>query len=86
MTGLDARYIASHYTLAQIDARIVSYESALDAAMTGGYTLDTTQGRQSVSPSSPDLISKYLGIWLKARSIKDGTYTGPQLIHVNYTP
>lgn len=86
MTGLTAQYIAAHYTLEQIDAKITLYESNLDAAISGSYSLDTTQGRQSVTVSSPDVLQKYLALWLKARQIKDGTYTGAQIAHVNYTP
>ena len=78
--------IASYYTLAQIDATILKYQTAYDSALSGGYSLDTTQGRQSVTPPDPDKLSTALALWIKAREIKAGTYTGAQIIHVNYTP
>jgi hypothetical protein len=83
---MNAYQIAKYYTLEQIDAKIAEYQSAADGAITGSYSLDTTQGRQSVTPSDPDKVMKYLALWLKAREIKAGTYTGAQLIRVNYTP
>lgn len=83
---MNAQQIADYYTLAQIDTKIALYQTAYDAAVSGSYSLDTTQGRQSVTPPDPDKISKALALWLKARDIKAGTYTGPQLIHANYTP
>lgn len=83
---MTAQQIANYYTLAQIDAKIALYQTAYDSAVSGGYSLDTTQGRQSVTPPDPDKIATALALWLKAREIKAGTYTGPQMIHANYTP
>lgn len=78
--------IADIYTLEQIDAKIASYQSALDGAMDGSYSLDSTQGRQSKTTSAPIETSTLLSIWIKARRIKAGTYEGTQCMHVNYTP
>jgi hypothetical protein len=83
---LTANQIANMYTLEQIDAKIVLYQGIIDGALSGSYTLDTTQGRQSVTTSDPDKVSSFLSVWMKAREIKTGTYTGCQKIHVNYTP
>ena len=83
---MTAYQIAEYYTLAQIDAKIAIYQEAYDGAISGGYSLDTTQGRQSVTPPDPDKLSTALALWLKAREIKAGTYTGTQIIHANYTP
>ena len=83
---MNAYQIAKYYTLEQIAAKIATYQDAVDGAVTGGYSLDTTQGRQAVTPPDPDKAAKYLALWLKAYEIKSGTYTGPQIIHVNYTP
>lgn len=86
MRHISAQDIADTYTLLEIDAKIATYQAALDGAAQGSYTLDTTQGRQSVTTSDPDKIESLLAIWLKARKIKAGTYTGAQTIAVNYTP
>lgn len=83
---LTASQIANFYTLEQIDAKIVLYQGIIDGALSGSYSLDTTQGRQSVTTSDPDKISSFLAVWMKAREIKAGTYTGCQIIHANYTP
>jgi len=83
---MNAYQIAKYYTLEQIAAKIATYQDAVDGAVTGGYSLDTTQGRQAVTPPDPDKASKYLALWLKAYEIKSGTYAGAQILHVNYTP
>ena len=86
MRHVSAQDIADIHTLAEIDAKIATYEAALDGAAQGSYSLDTTQGRQTVTTSDPDKIESLLAIWLKARQIKAGTYTGAQVIAANYTP
>lgn len=86
MRHISAQDIADTYTLAEIDAKIATYQTALDSAAGGSYSLDTTQGRQSVTTSDPDKLESLLAIWLKARKIKAGTYTGAQVLQVNYTP
>lgn len=86
MRHINAFDIADTYTLAEIDAKIATYQAALDGAAGGSYSLDTTQGRQSVTTSDPDKLESLLAIWLKARKIRAGTYTGAQLIQANYTP
>ena len=78
--------IANYYTLEQIDAKIAAYQDALDGASTGSYSLDTTQGRQSVTSSDPDKLMTLLSTWIKAREIKAGTYKGAQIYSANYTP
>lgn len=78
--------IAEFYTLEQIDAKIAQYQAALDGAATGSYTLDTTQGRQSVTATDPDKLMSLLSTWIKAREIKAGTYKGAQIYNANYTP
>lgn len=83
---LTANQIANMYTLEQIDAKIVLYQGIIDGALSGSYSLDTTQGRQSVTTSDPDKVSSFLSVWMKAREIKTGVYTGCQKIHINYTP
>jgi len=83
MTAYD---IAECYTLEEIDTQIASLKDAYTGAAGGGYTLDTTQGRQSVTVSSVKDVSRELGLWLKARRIKTGTYTGTQIVYGNYTP
>lgn len=74
------------YTLVQIQTQIATYQSMLDSSLQGGYSLDTTQGRHSVSPSDPGKIESLLALWMDAYEIKTGQYTGAQLTHVNYTP
>lgn len=83
---MTAYQVAEYYTLAEIDAKIVEYQDAYDASLMGGYRLDTTQGAQSRTPPDPARLSEALALWLKARAIKSGTYTGTQIIHANYTP
>lgn len=86
MRLLTGYQIAEIYTLEQIDAKIATYQDALDGAATGSYSLDTTQGRQSVTSSDPDKIMSLLSTWIKAREIKSGTYKGAQIYNANYTP
>lgn len=86
MRHISAQDIADTYTLLEIDAKIATYMAALDGSASGSYSLDTTQGRQSVTTSDPDKLESLLAIWLKARKIKAGTYTGAQMLIVNYTP
>jgi hypothetical protein len=86
MAGLSAHQIAEYYSLVDIDAKIATYQAVLDGAASGSYSLDTTQGRQSVTTSDPNKLASLLAVWLKARAIKTGTYTGAQIIPANYTP
>ncbi len=86
MRHISAQSIADIHTLAEIDAKIAIYEAALDGSASGSYSLDTTQGRQSVTTADPDKLESLLAVWYKARAIKAGTYTGPQIVQVNYTP
>lgn len=86
MRTITAKQIANMYTLVQIQTQIATYQSMLDSSLQGGYTLDTTQGRHSASPSSPEKIESLLALWMDAYDIKTGQYTGAQLTHVNYTP
>jgi len=84
---LNAHYIAEIYTLAEIDAKIVTLESALVGAAQGGYSLDTTQGRQSVTATAdPSSVESLLAVYMKARIVKSGAYKGAQKISINYTP
>lgn len=78
--------IAEIYTLEQIDAKIAAYQDALDGATMQSYRIDTTQGANSVTNSSPDQIMTMLSTWIKAREIKAGTYKGAQIYSANYTP
>lgn len=86
MRTITANQIANMYTLVQIQAKIAEYQSMLDSSLQGSYSLDTTQGRHSVTTSDPQKIESLLAIWMQAYEIKTGTYTGAQLTHVNYTP
>jgi len=70
----------------QIDAKITTLETALLGSAQGGYSLDTTQGRQSVTTASPSSIESLLSVYMKARAIKNGTYEGTRIVSVNYTP
>ena len=86
MRTITAKQIANMYTLVQIEKQIATYQSMLDSSIGGGYTLDTTQGRHSVTPTNPNKIESLLALWMDAYDIKTGQYTGAQLTHVNYTP
>ena len=87
MGRLNAQYIAQIYTLEQIDAKISALESALIGAAQGGYSLDTTQGRQTVTtPSDPASIESLLNVYLKARMIKTGDYEGTRIVAGGYMP
>lgn len=87
MGRLSAQYIAQIYTLEQIDAKISALESALIGAAQGGYSLDTTQGRQTVTPpNDPASIESLLNVYLKARMIKTGDYEGTRIVAGGYTP
>lgn len=84
---LSAHYIAQIYTLEQIDAKIATLESALIGAAQGGYSLDTTQGRQTVTaPTDPSSVESLLAVYVKARMIKTGDYEGTRIVAGGYTP
>jgi hypothetical protein len=84
---LSAYYIAELYTLEQIDAKIATLETALTGAASGGYSFDSGQHKQTVSPPADmQSIESLLAVYMKARSIKAGTYEGTRLISGGYTP
>ena len=85
-TKLSAHYIAQIYTLEQIDAKIVTLESAMTGSAQGGYTFDTGQHKQTVTPADPSSIESLLAVYMKARLIKTGDYKGTRIVSVNYTP
>ena len=84
---LSAHYIAQIYTLEQIDAKMSTLETALLGAAQGGYSLDTTQGRQAVTPpGDPASIESLLSVYMKARMIKTGDYEGTRIVAGGYAP
>ena len=84
---LNAHYIADIYTLEQIDAKIVTLQTKLESAASGGYSFDSGQHRQTVTPSaSIESIESLLAVYIKARTIKAGTYEGTRLIAGGYAP
>lgn len=84
---LSAYQVAEIYTLEQIDAKIATLESALIGSAQGGYSFDSGQHKQSVSPpGDPASIESLLAVYMKARSIKAGTYEGTRLISGGYAP
>lgn len=86
MRIITAQQIANMYTLVQITEKITYYQSLLDSSLQGAYSLDTTQGRQSVTTTDPDKVQSLLFVWMQAYEIKSGSYTGAQMNHINYTP
>jgi len=85
MGQLSPRSIANFYTQAEIETKIAEYQSILDAAAQGGYSLDTTAGNQRVTPPDPDQVSKLLETWMKAYEIKTGT-SRTKLYTADYRP
>ena len=84
---LSAQTIATMYTLEQIDAKIVALESSLTGATQGGYSFDSGQHKQTVTPpGNVESIESLLAVYMKARAIKTGAYKGAQIVSVNYTP
>lgn len=83
---LNAHYIAQIYTLEQIDAKIMALETALTSAASGGYSLDSTQGKQTVTAADPASVESLLAVYMKARLIKTGDYEGTRLISGGYAP
>lgn len=84
---LNAHYIAQLYTLEQIDAKILTLETSLTGAASGGYSFDSGQHKQTVSPpSDPASIESLLAVYIKARLIKAGIYEGAQIISGGYAP
>lgn len=84
---LNAHYIAQIYTLEQIDAKIASTQEKLENAVSGGYSLDTTQGKQTVNtPTDITSIESLLAVYLKARMVKTGDYEGTRIISGGYAP
>lgn len=83
---LNANYVAQIYTLEQIDAKISTLQISLESAASGGYTFDSGQHRQAVTPASLDSIESLLAVYMKARLIKTGDYEGTRLISGGYAP
>ena len=84
---LNPHYIAQIYTLEQIDAKIATLETALTGAAQGGYSLDTTQGKQTVTaPTDIASVESLLNVYLKARMIKTGDYEGTRIVAGGYAP
>lgn len=88
MASLSPKYIAAYYTLAEIDAKIERYQTALDSAAEGSYRLEESGmgGNQWVTPPNPDKVEALLAVYLKARMIKSGQNVGPVFTNINYTP
>lgn len=83
---LNANYIAQIYTLEQIDAKIATLQTSIESAASGGYTFDSGQHRQAVTPASLDSLESLLAVYMKARLIKTGDYEGTRLISGGYAP
>lgn len=89
MAKLSPQSLAVIYTGKTDDllAKIADYETLLERASAGGYTLDTTQGRQSGSPPDTgiDSISETLEAYIGAYKILTGQII-ERKTHVNFTP
>lgn len=89
MAKLSAHSIATIYAgrEAELLAKITEYETLLSRASAGGYTLDTTQGRQSQSPPATGIgsISETLEAYIGAYKILTGQIL-ERVTHVNFTP
>lgn len=84
---LNAYQLAEVYTEEQLTGYITQLQSSLLGAAQGGYSLDTTQGRQSVTPpSDPSSVESLLAVYMKALSIKRGTHEGTRIISGGYAP
>jgi hypothetical protein len=84
---LSAYTIAEIYTLEQIDAKIATLQTNLENATAGGYSFDSGQHKQGVTPpANIESIESLLAVYMKARSIKAGTYEGTRLISGGYAP
>jgi hypothetical protein len=52
------------FTEAEIQAKITAYSNAIDAVMLGQtYSIDTGQGRQSVTRASLGMLERGLAMW-----------------------
>lgn len=55
----------AYFTRAEIESKIKKTSDAIDAVMTGqSYSLDTGQGRMSVTRASLPMLQKHLDYWL----------------------
>lgn len=82
---LDPQQIAKNFTLAEIQAKIDIYLTLIDqAAESSKYSLDTTQGRQSVESHDLDKLTSILNTWITAKNILSGN-TGAKLYGADYT-
>ncbi len=54
-----------YFTKAQIESKITAISAAIDAVMIGqSYSLDTGQGRQTVTRANLSTLQKQLDYWL----------------------
>ena len=84
---LNAHQLAEIYTEEQLVGYIAKLQDSLLGAAQGGYSLDTTQGRQAVTPpGDPASIESLLSVYMKAQSIIRGTNEGARLFAGGYAP
>ena len=84
---LNPHTVAELYTEEQLLAKIATLETAMTSAAQGGYSFDSGQHKQTVSPAtSSQSVESLLSVYMKALSIKRGTYNGAQIISGGYAP
>lgn len=84
--ALQPQDIASNFTLEQIEARITSLLTAIEAAeQSARDSFSDTQANQSVWRQKLSDLENSLGIWLKAKSILS-EYNEVDLVAANYNP
>ncbi len=82
---LSPQNLADCYTLAEIEAKIIFYQEAMDNAVVKEYKKDTGQGRQDVQAADIDKIEEILSAWIRAKAIKTGT-AGIKAFKIAYNP
>jgi hypothetical protein len=86
--ALQPQDIASNFTITQIETRIASLITAIEAAeQSSRDSFSDTQANQSVMRQNLSELNDSLAIWLRAKNILTGNEDSQtELIAANYNP
>lgn len=84
---LNAYQLAELYSADTLMSYIEKLQTSLMSAAQGGYSLDTTQGKQTVTaPTDIASVESLLAVYVKALGIKNGTNEGTRMLSGGYAP
>jgi hypothetical protein len=81
--SLNPYQLSQLYDIAQIEAKIITYEEALEGAMVKMYDKDSGQGRLKVESADIEKIESILATWLAAKALKSGL-GGTRIVSGNF--